>query len=170
MVEVGPSGHTLWQSSDVRGCRPLASARVGPEVAQIQGGTPLSSLSLRDMQLRGVRIAPKQLTSLTALPDFVSMVPVRLPFPSLPPRPPKRAGSADSHASSDSGSHALPSGQEISTRAASKSVEAKKIQLSCEAWLQTPVSRRLYIGVRLSCIHLSLKGMRCCNSDLSIMT
>lgn len=127
----------------------LAEARVACGGATIQVGSTASSCP--DMQHEEAGTKPAGLTSLTALPDFVSIVPVRLPFPPLPPRPPRRAASSDSHASRSLGSQTSPPCTAISTSALSRLVQepaakTRNAQLSCETWLQTPASRRLFTG------------------------
>ena len=97
-------------------------------------------------------LSPDKLTSCSALPDFVSIVPVRLPFPALPPRPPKRALSREDSLSSGSSESLRPTASlvggspAISRALHSPAAKTKRIQLSCETWLQTPESRRLFTG------------------------
>ena len=143
MVESGPSGHPRRQTIEVHGDFPLAAVRVSPGAAQNQEAS-----SQRDVQLRGVRTLPEHLTSLTALPAFVSLVPVRLPFPPQPPRPPRPA-LADRHASNPSETPDSRPHKQGSKQLASRVMSDKKIHLSCEAWLQTPASRRLFTGERV---------------------
>ena len=142
MVERAPFGPQQWEHAEMSRGNSLASARVAPGRALIQGGSPIDSA--RDLPPTEVdRTSPEKLSSLAALPDFVSIVPVKLPFPPLPPRAPKRSASADSKGLRSPGSAA---GAELSVQAYSRSMGEKRIQLSCKNWLQTPASRRLFTG------------------------
>ena len=141
MVEMTPPRPAQWQSYEGGGVSPLAAARVGPGAAQMQVAS-----SHRESQLRGARTSPEQLTSLTALPTFVSLVPVRLPFPPLPPRPPKGPASADTHTSNGSGPPGSAPYIHGSKHIVSRDLHDKRIRLSCDAWLKTPTSRRLFTG------------------------
>ena len=141
MVEMTPPRSFQWQSYEGGGVSPLAAARVSPGAAQM-----LVASSHRDSQLRGAKTSPEQLTSLTALPSFVSLVPVRLPFPPLPPRPPKGPASADTHACNGSGPPGSAPYIHSSKQVISRDLHDKKISLSCDAWLKTPTSRRLFTG------------------------
>ena len=142
MVERAPFGPQQWEHAELSRGNSLASARVAPGRALIQGGSPINSA--RDLPPTEVdRTSPEKLSSLAALPDFVSIVPVKLPFPPVPPRAPKRSASADSKGLRSPGSAA---GAELSVQAYSRSMGEKSIQLSCKNWLQTPASRRLFTG------------------------
>ncbi len=142
MVERPPFGLQHWEHAKVSHGDSLASARVAPGRALIQGGSPINSA--RDLPPNEAdRTSPEKLSSLAALPDFVSIMPVQLPFPPLLPRAPKRSASADSKGLGSPGSAA---GAERSMNPHRKSLGEKKIQLSCKSWLQTPASRRLFTG------------------------
>ncbi len=154
MVEVTPSRPSQWQSYEGGGVSPLAAARVSPGAAQMQVAS-----SHRESQLTGARTSPERLTSLTALPTFVSLVPVRLPFPPLPPRPPKGSASADTHASTGAGPTGSAPYLHSSKQVVSRDLHDKKIRLSCDAWLKTPTSRRLFTGDT---------ALPCCNRSLHI--
>ena len=141
MAEMAPSEHSQWQRYEAWSGAPLAAARVSPGAAQIH-----VACSHRDLQLRGAKSSPEQLTSLASLPSFVSLVPVRLPFPPLPPRPPKGPALAGTHPSNGSGPPSSPLCKQNSKQTASRDMQDSKIRLSCKAWLQTPTSRRLFTG------------------------
>ena len=151
MVEMTSFGHSRLQSSEVSGGSVLAAARISPGAAQTQVAS-----SHGDVQLRGAKTPPELLTSLTALPAFVSLVPVRLPFPPLPPRTPKGPASADTNASTGSGAPGLPLHKQSGRHVPSRDMRDNKIRLSCGAWLQTPTSRRLFTGGQLRQHHASL--------------
>ena len=144
MVELTASRHSHRQISEASAGSQLAAAQVSPCAAHIQVAS-----SHRDVQLRGAKTSPEQLTSLAALPAFVSLVPVRLPFPPLPPRAPKGPALAYTHASTGPGAPGSPLCKQGSKHVASRDMHDNTIRLSCEAWLQTPTSRRLFTGGQL---------------------
>ena len=141
MAETAPLEHSQWQRPEAWSGFPLAAARVTPGAAQIH-----VTSSHRDLQLRGVQTSPEQLSSLAALPDFVSLVPARLPFPPLPPRPPKGPALAGTHPSNGSGPPGSLLRKQSSKQIANRDMQDSNIRLSCKAWLQTPTSRRLFTG------------------------
>ena len=125
----------------------LAKARVAREHAAIRCGS--TGKAAADTL---VGLSPDKLTSCSALPEFVSIVPVRLPFLALPPRPPKRALSRENSISSRSSESPRPTASlmggspAISRALQSPAAKTKRVQLSCETWLQSPESRRLFTG------------------------
>ena len=133
--ERSPSGSKLARAKVARGDAAIRCSSTGKAAADTLAG-----------------LSPDKLTSCSALPDFVSIVPVRLPFPALPPRPPKRALSREDSLSSRSSESPRPAASSlggspaISRALQSPAAKTKRVQLSCETWLQSPESRRLFTG------------------------